>query len=290
MPAIQPAFVHPCVFVHLRANEYPLVRTDRGRVQCIDDIPATEKYIYIYITSAYSYLLPHPWRAICAVLPYPLSVHFLPSRGDVDSLRILNSKSEILANFLDLLHDVPTIVPLLFFLSFFPVVIAISISSVFTWKYVATRVCLPVFDLTIWIRRSLASGRFIPETGYDPSSGILIAEKLPVYSRITIYNNDKNSIIREKYYRECRVKCCRYFRNYKHWLYPLPIFSERYFYRSCYERLLAIFLFFLSLSLSPYVFAYRLNIARVRIDGNPNTIRIHVLCTYNTGPIRYQLW
>lgn len=66
------------------------------------------------------------------MLPYPLSVHFLPFRGDVDSLRILNSKSEILANFLDLLHDVPTIVPLLFFLSFFPVVIAISISSVFT--------------------------------------------------------------------------------------------------------------------------------------------------------------
>lgn len=66
MPAIQPAFVHPCVFVHLRANEYPLVRTDRGRVQCIDDIPATEKYIYIYIyiTSAYSYLLPHP-RHLC---------------------------------------------------------------------------------------------------------------------------------------------------------------------------------------------------------------------------------
>lgn len=73
MPAIQPAFVHPCVFVHLRANEYPLVRTDRGCVQCIDDIPATEKYIYIYITGAYSYLLPHPWRTICAVLPYPLS-------------------------------------------------------------------------------------------------------------------------------------------------------------------------------------------------------------------------
>lgn len=128
MPAIQPAFVHPCVFVHLRANEYPLVRTDRGCVQCIDDIPATEKYIYIYITGAYSYLLPHPWRTICAVLPYPLSAltkltlsSFSRGRGLVANPDSNRDPREFPWSF----TRCATIVPRSNFLSFFfPVVIA----------------------------------------------------------------------------------------------------------------------------------------------------------------------
>lgn len=146
MPAIQPAFVHPCVFVHLRANEYPLVRTDRGCVQCIDDIPATEKYIYIYIyiTGAYSYLLPHPWRTICAVLPYPLSAltkltlsSFSRGRGLVANPDSNRDPREFPWSF----TRCAMIVPRSNFLSFFfPVVIAKFFSyyfhflKIFIWK------------------------------------------------------------------------------------------------------------------------------------------------------------
>lgn len=191
MPAIQPAFVHPCVFVHLRANEYPLVRTDRGCVQCIDDIPATEKYIYIYITGAYSYLLPHPWRTICAVLPYPLSAltkltlsSFSRGRGLVANPDSNRDPREFPWSF----TRCATIVPRSNFLSFFfPVVIAKFFFLLFPFLenlYLWKNVTIGVFDLTIWNRRLSTSGRFIPETGYDPSSEILITEKLHLHRYI----------------------------------------------------------------------------------------------------------
>lgn len=103
-----------------------------------------EVYIYIYITGAYSYLLPHPWRTICAVLPYPLSAltkltlsSFSRGRGLVANPDSNRDPREFPWSF----TRCATIVPRSNFLSFFfPVVIAKFFSyyfhffKIFIWK------------------------------------------------------------------------------------------------------------------------------------------------------------
>lgn len=190
-PSNRHLFTRACLSISVRTNIRSYVPTEVAYNASMIYRLQRSIYIYIYITGAYSYLLPHPWRTICAVLPYPLSAltkltlsSFSRGRGLVANPDSNRDPREFPWSF----TRCATIVPRSNFLSFFfPVVIAKFFFLLFPFLenlYLWKNVTIGVFDLTIWNRRLSTSGRFIPETGYDPSSEILITEKLHLHRYI----------------------------------------------------------------------------------------------------------
>lgn len=127
-PSNRHLFTRACLSISVRTNIRSYVPTEVAYNASMIYRLQRSIYIYIYITDAYSYLLPHPWRTICAVLPYPLSAltkltlsSFSRGRGLVANPDSNRDPREFPWSF----TRCATIVPRSNFLSFFfPVVIA----------------------------------------------------------------------------------------------------------------------------------------------------------------------